>query len=315
VRADGSPGVVRPGATGELETALATIAKAHSGLLGLAATNLRTGEQVALNADEVLPTASVIKLPILVELLHQAEQGGSSLDDRVTMAAEERIGGSGILKVLDGELTPTVRDVATLMVVVSDNTATNMAIDVLGGVEAVNTHMRTLGLETIVLHNRIDFDLIGDDVRRLGESSARDMCRLAELLARGQAVSPAADELILDILGRQQYLDQVPRYFDYNPYWRELGATVNLSVASKTGFFTGTRVDAGVVSFNPGRGDASGGLDGFAYAVFNHEGDDETFLPEAEGAVTNGRVGKVLLSYWWPPEAGPAPLRASAYDL
>lgn len=93
----------------------------------------------------------------------------------------------------------------------------------------------------------------------------------------------------------QQYLDQVPRYMLATPYWRELGQTPTLRIACKTGFFTGTRVDAGIVRFAASDG-------GFAYAVANHELADVSFGPEAEGVIINGFVGKALMSYWWPAE-------------
>lgn len=289
-----------------LEASLADLAGGHTGNLAVAARDLGSGAEVLLNADEVFPTASVIKLPILVELLRQVEAGMLALDDRVELRGEDQVGGSGILKVFDAGLRLTLRDVATLMIVLSDNTATNLAIDAVGGVAAVNAAMDALGLPTIRLHNRVEFEVIGDDVRRLGEASARDMCALVRGVAERNVFGPGVSEAVERVLAGQQYLDQVPRYLQVKPYAAELGLDPEITVANKTGFFTGTRADTGIVRYRDGGG--------FAYAVFNHESKDETFLAEAEGSVLAGLVGKALVEHWWPGGRDTAPTVATAYD-
>jgi beta-lactamase class A len=276
-----------------------------SGELAVAATNLATGEQILVRADTVYATASTIKVPILVEVHRQEREGALALDERLELRAEERVGGSGILKELGGGLNPTIEDVATLMIVLSDNTATNMLIDRVGGVEAVNRTMHSLGLESVVLHNRIDFDVIAPDIRLFAESSARDLARLVELLALGEVVDADASAAMLGIMRRQQYLDQVPRYLDFNPYARELGVESPVEIACKTGFFTGTRVDMGAVFLPAGVT--------FSYCVTSQGGADASFAPENEGAVVNGLVGRLLVAYWWPRSHGEAPLLATQY--
>jgi beta-lactamase class A len=193
------------------------------------------------------------------------------------------------------------------MVVVSDNTATNMLIDRVGGVEAVNATMRSLRLETIVLHNRVDFEMIGNDIRRFGEASPLDLARLVEGLLHGEIVDAASSAAMLAIMRRQQYLDQVPRYLDVNPYAQELSTAAPVEVAAKTGFYTGTRVDMGALFL------ANGVT--IAYCVASSGSDDSSFAPENEGAVTNGLVGRELVKHWWPQDAGPPPLLPTAYDL
>jgi beta-lactamase class A len=292
---------------GGIDTAIAEVAAGFSGQLSVSAVDLSTGERVDWRPDTVLPTASVIKLPILLALLRSAEAGGVDLDSRVVLRAEQRVGGSGVLKLFAGGLQPTVRDVATLMIALSDNTATNIVIELLGGTAPVNAAMAELGLSTVRLHNAVDFEVIGDDVRRLGEASVRDLCELGRLIATRQAFGEAVSTAAEETLGTQQYLDQAMRYTLANPYARELGLAAPLTVASKTGFFTGTRVDTGIVRFGPGGG--------FVYAVANHEASDTSFLPEAEGAVVNGLVGRALIKHWWPADAGPAPVVPTPYQV
>jgi beta-lactamase class A len=291
---------------GDVVARIADLAGDFTGRLAVSAEDLTTGERIEWQPDLLLPTASVIKEPILIALLRAVEAGSVDLADRVTLEASERVGGSGVLKLFDGGLQPTVRDVATLMIAVSDNTATNMVLDLIGGPEPVNRAMAELRLDSIRLHNAVDFDLIGDDVRRLGEATVRDLCELGRLIATRQAFGEEVSATAEEILATQQYLDQAMRYTLANPYARELGLVAPLSVASKTGFFTGTRVDTGIVRFGAGGG--------FVYAVANHEASDVSFLPEAEGAVLNGLVGRALVEHWWPVDAGPAPVVPTAYE-
>lgn len=290
----------------DLSSVLAQFAERHSGDLGVTARNLRTDEVVTFHADDVFPTASVIKLPILVELVRQARTGRLSLDTRVELRESDKRGGSGILKDLALGLRPTIRDLATLMIVLSDNTATNLAIDAVGGVAAVNAAMDELGLDSIRLHNPVDVELSGDDVRRLGESTPRQMCDLVHGIASRNVFGADVSEAVERVLAGQRYLDQVPRYMQVSPFAVDLGLVPHVTVANKTGFSTGTRVDTGIVRYSGGGG--------FSYAVFNHESTDRTFLPEAEGDVLAGLVGKALLEYWWPAGRDPAPVVSTPYD-
>ncbi len=281
----------------ELDRLIEQIDASFSGSLAFAAKNLATGEEMLLNADEVLPTASTIKLAILAELYRQVSDEGVDLSERLPMQQSDIVGGSGVLKELGAGLQPTLYDLAKLMVIVSDNTATNMLIDRLGGVERVNQTMRDYGLETLVLHNRVDFELIGNDVRRFAESSARDLMRFNELLLQGSLVNADASKAMIEIMKQQQYLDQVPRYFNVRPGARELNPDQQIWVGCKTGFFGGTRVDAGVI-FLPS--DVT-----IAYCAMAHGSDDLSIVAESEPAVTNGLLGRVLLEYWWPGEWTP----------
>jgi beta-lactamase class A len=184
------------------------------------------------------------------------------------------------------------------MVVLSDNTATNMLIDLIGGVDAVNQTMHErLGLETIVLHNRVDFDRIGGHIRDFGESSAREMAELVARIVQGNAVDAASSAAMIDILQRQQYLDQAPRYINFNPYNKELRTDQQVWIGCKTGFFPGTRVDAGFVKLPE---DVT-----IVYCAMTDNSNDLSFAAEAEGAVVNGLLGRLMLEYWWPGKSVP----------
>lgn len=285
----------------ELQATVEEIAAEFSGEIAISARMLDGSQELEIQSHKVLPTASVIKVPIMAAVFEQVEAGFLDLATRIPLAQAEKRGGSGILKAFDPGLEPTLKDVVTLMIILSDNTATNMAIDALpGGIGAVNDLMRRRSLHTIELRNRIDFEVVGDDITKLGVASASDMRMLMEGIADRTLLSVSSCEALESILEQQQYLNQFPRFMRVTPYWRELGQTPEIVVANKTGFFIGTRVDAGIVRFPSGTG--------FTYCVVNDKSDDQTFLPDAEGDVANGRIGAAILRHWWPESLGPVPL-------
>ncbi len=290
---------------GNIERKLQNVRRKFSGELGFAARNLDTGEEILVDADHLYPTASVIKLTVLVEVFAQVHEGRLTLDDRIEMRSSDLVLGSGVLRDLKAGLQPTVHDLATLMVIVSDNVATNMLIDAVGGVDAVNKRIQgDYGLRDIHLHNRIDFEKIGDDVRRLAESTPTAMMELVAKVHKGQVVSSDACRQMLAIMRRQQYLDQVPRYLAYNPYLEELQMPHDLTVACKTGFFPGARVDAGVIDTPKAS---------IAYCVMATRSTDVSMAVENEAAVVNGVIGRLLVEYWWPEAQAKGALLSSPH--
>lgn len=289
-----------------LDRQLVRVQERFSGTLGIAAKNLLTGEEVLVNAAQSFPTASVIKLAVLVEVFEQAKKGSLDLSERLTMQQRDPVGGSGVLKVLAAGLQPTIRDLCTLMVIVSDNTATNMLIDRIGGTTMVNQTMRHYGLDSITLHNRVDFERIGADVARFGEATPQALMHLVELLVRGEFGDAESCEQMIEILRSQQYLDQFPRYFAQRRGTRTVGIDEEFWVGCKTGFFPGTWVDSGVMAL-------PSGIE-VVYAVMTHGSSDLSIASETEGAVTNGIIGRLLLEYWWPSDdSADVPTLASLY--
>src|SRR5438876_286279 len=113
-----------------LEARLAPLAKAHQGKVAIAVKHLGTGASYFLNADEPMPTASLIKFPVMIEVYCQAAEGKVKLSDPVTLRKEDKVQGSGILTnhFSDGVTIP-LRDAVRLMIAFSDNTATNLVLD------------------------------------------------------------------------------------------------------------------------------------------------------------------------------------------
>src|SRR5215204_7385966 len=206
----------------QVERALDAILTQSGGELALAAMNLTTGEELARNDQRSMPTASVFKLPLLVEVFRQAEAGALDLDERVTLRAEDVVRGSGILRDFGPGLQPTLRDLAMMMVIVSDNSASNLLLDRVGGPQRVNATMRELGLSSIVVRRRISFGEITTN-DSLAEAALQDLMRLVAMLAREELVSATASRQMLAILGRQRYLEQAPRFIAYRPYAGDFG--------------------------------------------------------------------------------------------
>jgi beta-lactamase class A len=262
---------------------------AFPGSGGLAARNLGTGEEIRINADETTATASTIKVPILIELFRQVESGDVDLDSRVAVSDAARTVGSGILRELSPGLALSMRDHATLMIVVSDNIATNVLIDLLG-IERINQTMADLGFTRTRLLERLDFPKVGRDARNLAVTTPSDLAGMMAALAEGTILSASSREAILEILGRQHYVDLVPRYLPYYPNPEELGHPDNgLRIANKTGGWTGMRADMALVEWP-----------GTRYAIgIVSEGDTDTrFWAENAGARLIGRVSRVIFDYF-----------------
>lgn len=286
----------RIGTRQHVERALDAIVTQAGGDVAVAATNLATGETIEHDAGRSMPTASVFKLPVLVEVFRQAEAGALDLDERITWRDEDVVMGSGILRDFSAGLQPTLRDLAMMMIVVSDNSATNLLLDRIGGPARVNATMRDLALPSIVIHRRIVFGEITTNAS-LAEAAPRDLMRLVAMLAREELVSPAASREMLAILGRQRYLEQAPRFVAYRPYAGDFARAQPIQVFNKTGMIGGLRADTGLITLSPEVQ--------IAYSVVNDTGDDDTYRQEHPGDIVNALIGRVLVEYWWPGEWNP----------
>jgi beta-lactamase class A len=289
-------GVKRIGTREQVERALDAIVEDAGCEVALAAMNLATGEEVGRDSERPMPTASVFKLPVLVEVFRQTDAGDLDLAERVTFREEDVVLGSGILRDFGAGLQPTLRDLAMMMIIVSDNSATNMLLDQVGGPERVNATMRDLGLPSIVIHRRIEFDKMRTS-RSTAEAAPRDLMRLATMLWREELVSPEASRQMLAMLGRQRYLEQAARFIAHHRYADEFGTEQPIHIYNKTGMVSGMRADTGIVDLGSGVV--------FAYSVSNDGGADTSFREEHPGDITNALIGRVLAEYWWPGEWAP----------
>ena len=185
---------------------------------------LETKEEIAINADRQMDTMSVIKIPLMVEAFRQIEAGKFSLADKVTLKESDKRPGTGVIRSFDAGAVLTIKDLITLMIIVSDNTATDLMFDKVGGTAPVNELMRSYGLNSIRATGPADvwFKALAaapsrDEFHRQGKtpfglSSARDMGKLLEKLSRGEAVNKKASEQMLQIMRGQVYSTRLPKY-------------------------------------------------------------------------------------------------------
>lgn len=269
----------------ELEQELALLASGFSGTAGVCAIHLGTDERVAVLADETFPTASAIKLFVLCELERRGER---ELGERVRLEDADRVLGSGVLAHLGAGLEPTLRDLGVLMMMVSDNTATNLLIDRLG-LPAINATIRAAGLERTELQGRIDFAVFARDKSALGVSTPGELASFLVRLRRGELFPPAATERILDVLRLQKYIEPLRRLLPANPYAREFGEPEEVWVASKTGSVSGVRCECGLVHA-PGAE--------WAIAVMTKGGEDPRVTSDNEGVRLIAEASRLVFDAW-----------------
>lgn len=190
--------------TAALRKKLDSIADAHHGTVGYSVIDLESGDRISRRGDETFPTASLIKVAILVTLYDLVAKGQISLDDPLTVLKIDQVPGSGVIQFLHNGTVLTVHDAAWLMSTISDNTATNLLLDRII-IRRVWAKMDSLGLSHTRVHSksflRISSVAMDSSAKYgLGVTTPNEMAHLFELMAQGKAVNPSADSAMLDIL-------------------------------------------------------------------------------------------------------------------
>ncbi len=179
---------------------LAAFDSTFDGVLGLAAIDLKSGKQLCHHCETWFPTASTIKVPLLVEVTRLIRAGQLSYDQSVPIKKEEIVPSSGAYeKATQGPGSLTVRELITIMIQNSDNAATNKLIDLAGGMAAVNTRMDEMNLPGIRLRRKM-IDLPAAKADRENIATPLDMARLAEMLYSNKVLDPASSREILTFM-------------------------------------------------------------------------------------------------------------------
>jgi beta-lactamase class A len=217
------------------------------GKVSLYAKNLDTGAVYELGGDDRVSTASTIKIAIMVEAFARVSDGKAKWSDELVLTKEKKVGGSGILGEFADGLRLTFRDAVTLMMIMSDNTATNLVIDVLSA-DAVNARMESLGLKETRLMRRVFGGGESQEGKKeeskrfgLGRTTPREMVTLLEKLERGEVVSQAASKEMLELMKREQ---------GTNGLWRE---DWRLPKVTKSGALDALRSNIGIIYHPRGR--------------------------------------------------------------
>jgi len=248
-----------------LKEQIEQVIAASGGEFGVALRHVETGEEVMRDADSCYVLASVFKVPVLVEAFHQLHEGRVTLDERLTLHTADKNLPSGVLTFFEEGLRPSLRDLLTLMIIISDNTATDMVMKRLGK-ESINARMRALGLEEINVSMTVRdiFESVlpsADPTQDLAKldleehqagprkdslayklaapnnvGTPRAMTNLMQRIFEGTIPDRAAGDGALGILLLQQLNERLPRYLP-----------AGVRVAHKTGTLSGVRNDSGII--------------------------------------------------------------------
>jgi beta-lactamase class A len=282
-----------------LEVKLRALADAHQGKVGVFAEDLATGKTAELDADKPVQTASVIKLTILYEALEQIRDGRAHFSDKLTLTHGDQVQGSGVLLFFDTPMQLTFKDVLTMMIALSDNTATNLAIDHLG-LKNIDDRIVSLGLKNTWLYKKVYLpaaDPMPEDqkVFGLGKTTAREMASVmrrfvqCDLNPPGEAKpATAADQALCDtamhMLKVQFYRNGIPRYLEALDTSEKDSA-----IANKSGSLDAVRNDVGVVYTKHGP---------ILISAFTYENEDHSWTPENAGEVLMAKMAREIVSAW-----------------
>jgi beta-lactamase class A len=275
-----------------LEAKVQALAAGFQGELGCFAKRLGTDDTIEWRADTRFPTASVIKLPIMVEAFEQISRGALSADAIVPVRASAKVGGSGVLGELHDGAEVTIRDLIRLMIVVSDNTATNLLLEHVG-VANVNARMRAYQLANTILF-RPTFGKKAEanpELERefgLGMSRPRDMGVLLEMIATGRAVNESASKEMRTILEAQQDTRMIPRRLPFD--------TREIVVANKTGTDEEKLADSSGVSghVRADVGIVRSGETTYVIAIFARRIKDRSWMPDNAGLLAGAEISRLI---------------------
>lgn len=206
------------------------------GILSVGFKQFAGGETYFHNEWHIFPAASIVKVPIMLEYFHQIETNGLNPDEMVELHEKDIVGGAGILMELHRGLPLTLRDLVRMMIVISDNTASNMMLDRLG-MDDINAFSKSLGLEDTVIGRKFMIDPEAKFSKNF--TSVRDMVALYEKLYRGEILNEEYTREAVEILSRQQYREKIP-----------LLLPAKLKVCHKTGEITGVRHDCAIIYYD-----------------------------------------------------------------
>ncbi|MEG4585904.1 serine hydrolase [Microcoleus sp. MOSTC5] len=222
---------------GALKTQVQVLATENPSLTaGVFLVDLDTGSYLNFNGDTAFASASTIKVPILVAFFQAVDEGKVKLDQVLTLKPENIVGGSGEMQDDTPGKKYSALEVAQKMIVVSDNTATNMMIELLGGADVLNQHFASWGLRATVLRNNLP------DLEGTNTTSPQDLINIIAQIDRGNLVSVKSRDRILQIMRQTQNASLLPK-----------GLGEGSIIAHKTGNIETMLADAGMVDLPNGK--------------------------------------------------------------
>jgi len=273
------------GADPTLESRLMPLIEAHEGKVAVAVKDLKSGETFLYHADDPMPTASLVKFPVMVEAYRQAAEETIDLEAKVTLKDSDKVPGSGILTDhFSGGASFPLRDAVHLMIAFSDNTATNLVLDAIG-IGATAATMERMGYPNTKIHAKVfrgDTSIFPERSKTfgLGSTTAAEMIRLCEALDRKQLVSPEASEAMLKHLRACDDKDKFPRFLP-----------PGTKVAFKTGSVNATRTAAGIITCARGP---------VALCVLTSENKDQSWRADNAGNRLCAEIARAVFDHFGP---------------
>lgn len=289
-----------------LTASLQSMIAGFQGHVSFYAHDLATGRTVAIDADQPVPTASVIKLGILLEALDQIREGRVHFNDRLAVSREDQVPGSGVLLFFDTPTSITFKDALTLMIALSDNTAANLSMDHIG-IKNVDDRLVALGLKNTWLYKEISQPADGPmpaDQKEfgLGKTTAREMAGLMERFATcnlgsvpaapasttGIPADPALCAAALHMLEVQFYRDGIPRYLEGADAPKGITA-----IANKTGALNHVRNDVGAVFTKKGT---------IILSEFTRDNADTSWTADNHAEILMAKLAHAVVAAWAPAD-------------
>jgi beta-lactamase class A len=269
-------------------------ARHHAGKVSLYARHLRSGRTVTINPDVPVNTASVIKLPIMLEAMYQVKEGRVSFDDMLTLRKEDQVSGSGVLLLFRTPAQINFETAIVLMITQSDNTATNLVLAHVGR-ENVNRRLRGLGFALTTSIRPIARSKEGDQSPELkpfgiGRTTARETAGILEAIDRCDLGDQKLCDRMVDILRHQFWRNSIPHFLE------DTDTTEVVShIANKTGSLDRVRNDVGIVYTKNGP---------IVISAFTYENTDTSWTPENEGELLIAKMAKTIVNGWAPDGLG-----------
>lgn len=275
--------------TAALHKTLDSISDAHHGIVGYSVIDLENGVRLGRRGDETFPTASLIKVGVLVTVFDLIAKGQLSLDDPLTLLKIDQVPGSGVAQFFHNGAILTVGDAAYLMVTISDNTATNLLLDRIV-IRRMWAKMDSLGLHNTKIHSKVYLRIasvaMDSSVKYgLGVTTPNEMARLFELLAQGRAVNSTADSTMLEMMEHNNNGEMLQRYID--------GARA----AHKDGETNQVRTECSLWYLR----------NRIVACVLTKENVDQRWVTDNEGEVTLAKMGAAIVRAWGGVPPSPPP--------
>jgi beta-lactamase class A len=262
------------------------------GKMGFVAKNLKTGQSVNLGGDEPVPTASTIKLLVYVEAFHQIKDGKKSLSDEITLLKEDQVPGSGVLQFFHTPHKLTLEDAIAMMMIQSDNTATNLVIDHIG-LANINQRAVTMGLKNTYLYKKVYRKAEGPmppDQKKfgLGKTTAAEAAQIMQSIVECELKDEALCKRMVEIMKNQSYRNMIPRFIE-----AELDSTEGGSkIADKVGQIDASRSDVAAIWTENGV---------LIISAYSYENKDQRWSPENEAELTIAKMAQAVYDEWGKP--------------